>query len=134
MDIAIQRRMLLLATLSASTIRSALSISRPTTTRIITMAASSKSSFRNPHNLPVKTCVVCNKPFTWRKKWERCWDEVTVCSKRCGAERRGAKRVVAVEGARDSADRDAEDNKRAAKLDRRLAKEERRARRTGQDG
>jgi hypothetical protein len=85
-------------------------------------------------NLPSKICVVCDRPFTWRKKWERCWDEVTVCSKRCGAERRGAKRVVAVEGARDSADRDAEDNKRAAKLDRRLAKEERRARRTGQDG
>ena len=88
-------RMLLLATLSASTIRSALSISRPTTTRIITMAASSKSSFRNPHNLPVKTCVVCNKPFTWRKKWERDWDEIQTCSQRCNSERKKSNRIVA---------------------------------------
>ena len=43
-------------------------------------------------NLPTKICVTCNRPFTWRKKWERCWDEVTTCSKRCNSERRrGAK-------------------------------------------
>jgi hypothetical protein len=24
--------------------------------------------------------VVCNKPFTWRKKWEKVWDEVKYCS------------------------------------------------------
>lgn len=40
-------------------------------------------------NLPEKICVVCNRPFTWRKKWERCWDEVTCCSKSCNAKRRG---------------------------------------------
>lgn len=39
-------------------------------------------------NLPTKVCVVCERPFTWRKKWERCWDEVTTCSKRCNTERR----------------------------------------------
>jgi hypothetical protein len=39
-------------------------------------------------NVPTKTCVVCLRPFTWRKKWERCWDEVTTCSKRCNNERR----------------------------------------------
>ena len=49
------------------------------------------AEFRNPHNLPVKTCVVCDRPFTWRKKWERCWDEVTTCSKSCNAQRRRAK-------------------------------------------
>jgi len=47
--------------------------------------------FRNPHNLPVKTCEVCNRPFTWRKKWERCWDEVRTCSNSCKAKRRGRK-------------------------------------------
>ena len=26
-------------------------------------------------NLPTKICVICNRPFTWRKKWERVWDE-----------------------------------------------------------
>lgn len=50
------------------------------------------SSFRNPHNLPVKTCVVCERPFTWRKKWESNWDEITTCSKRCNAERKALKR------------------------------------------
>mmetsp|Transcript_21574 Transcript_21574/g.35587 ORF Transcript_21574/g.35587 Transcript_21574/m.35587 type:complete len:116 (+) Transcript_21574:114-461(+) len=39
-------------------------------------------------NLPEKICVVCNRPFTWRKKWERSWDEVTCCSKSCNAKRR----------------------------------------------
>jgi hypothetical protein len=43
-------------------------------------------------NLPSKVCVVCNRPFTWRKKWERCWDEVTTCSKRCNSERRSLNR------------------------------------------
>lgn len=39
-----------------------------------------------PHkkeNLPTKTCPTCNRPFTWRKKWEKNWDEVKYCSKRC---------------------------------------------------
>jgi len=30
-----------------------------------------------------KTCVVCNRPFTWRKKWEKVWDEVKYCSDKC---------------------------------------------------
>ena len=39
-------------------------------------------------HLPSKVCVVCNRPFTWRKKWERCWEEVTTCSKSCNSKRR----------------------------------------------
>lgn len=31
----------------------------------------------------VKTCCSCGRDFTWRKKWERCWDEVKYCSKSC---------------------------------------------------
>ncbi|WP_206741419.1 DUF2256 domain-containing protein [Hyphomonas chukchiensis] len=34
-------------------------------------------------DLPQKTCVVCNRPFSWRKKWERCWSEVKYCSDKC---------------------------------------------------
>ncbi|MCX2477696.1 DUF2256 domain-containing protein [Pedobacter sp. MC2016-15] len=34
-------------------------------------------------NLPSKICPVCNRPFTWRKKWEKNWDEVRYCSKKC---------------------------------------------------
>ena len=30
-----------------------------------------------------KTCPVCEKPFSWRKKWEKNWEEVKYCSERC---------------------------------------------------
>lgn len=33
--------------------------------------------------LPSKTCVTCGRPFAWRKKWEKVWDEVKYCSDRC---------------------------------------------------
>ena len=49
-------------------------------------------------NLPQKVCIVCNRPFTWRKKWERCWDEVSTCSKSCNAKRRAAKHDADSEG------------------------------------
>jgi hypothetical protein len=38
-------------------------------------------------DLPQKTCVVCQRPFTWRKKWEKVWDEVKYCSDRCRSTR-----------------------------------------------
>ena len=37
--------------------------------------------------LPEKICVVCSRGFAWRKKWEKVWDEVKYCSKRCRGER-----------------------------------------------
>ncbi|AEA98182.1 MULTISPECIES: DUF2256 domain-containing protein [Alteromonas] len=36
-------------------------------------------------NLPSKICPVCDRPFTWRKKWERDWENVKYCSKRCAS-------------------------------------------------
>ncbi|MEC8373826.1 MAG: DUF2256 domain-containing protein [Pseudomonadota bacterium] len=36
-------------------------------------------------NLPTKVCPVCDRPFTWRKKWERDWENVKYCSKRCAS-------------------------------------------------
>ncbi|MEN8965141.1 MAG: DUF2256 domain-containing protein [Polaribacter sp.] len=42
-------------------------------------------------HLPEKICVVCNRPFTWRKKWEKNWEEVKYCSKKC----RGNKKIQA---------------------------------------
>lgn len=38
-------------------------------------------------DLPQKTCASCGRPFVWRKKWERVWDEVRYCSERCKRER-----------------------------------------------
>ncbi|HCV86602.1 MAG TPA: DUF2256 domain-containing protein [Deltaproteobacteria bacterium] len=34
-------------------------------------------------NLPQKICPVCQRPFTWRRKWARDWDQVRYCSERC---------------------------------------------------
>ncbi|MBN7820320.1 DUF2256 domain-containing protein [Bowmanella yangjiangensis] len=34
-------------------------------------------------NLPSKVCMQCQRPFSWRKKWQKNWDEVRFCSKRC---------------------------------------------------
>ena len=34
-------------------------------------------------DLPTKICIVCKRPFAWRKKWEKVWEQVKYCSKRC---------------------------------------------------
>jgi hypothetical protein len=34
-------------------------------------------------NLPTKRCPVCDRDFTWRKKWQRDWERVKYCSKAC---------------------------------------------------
>ena len=34
-------------------------------------------------NLPSKVCIICQRPFSWRKKWEKVWDEVKFCSDKC---------------------------------------------------
>jgi hypothetical protein len=38
---------------------------------------------RQKADLPSKTCLTCNRPFVWRKKWARDWDNVKYCSDRC---------------------------------------------------
>jgi hypothetical protein len=38
---------------------------------------------RRKSDLPTKVCAVCGRPFTWRKKWEKVWDEVRYCSQAC---------------------------------------------------
>lgn len=34
-------------------------------------------------DLPQKICEICKKPFAWRKKWSKNWEEVKYCSERC---------------------------------------------------
>lgn len=34
-------------------------------------------------HLPSKICVSCNRPFAWRKKWEKDWEQVKYCSTKC---------------------------------------------------
>ncbi len=40
----------------------------------------------NKSYLPQKPCAVCGRNMSWRKAWERCWDEVRYCSDRCRAQ------------------------------------------------
>ena len=34
-------------------------------------------------DLPTKLCTTCGRPFTWRKKWARDWEQVRYCSDAC---------------------------------------------------
>jgi hypothetical protein len=39
-------------------------------------------------HLPSKICPVCRRPFSWRKRWARDWEQVVYCSERCRRNRR----------------------------------------------
>jgi hypothetical protein len=41
---------------------------------------------RKKANLPQKMCAACGRPFAWRKKWAKDWDDVKTCSDRCKSE------------------------------------------------
>ncbi|NCX96245.1 MAG: DUF2256 domain-containing protein [Chitinophagia bacterium] len=41
-------------------------------------------------HLPHKVCLRCNRLFTWRKKWEKDWDNVKYCSDRCRSSKKAA--------------------------------------------
>ena len=56
-------------------------------------------------NLPTKVCVVCSRPFTWRKKWEKCWDEVTCCSDSCKRKRKSERKANKADDAETKAAR-----------------------------
>lgn len=47
---------------------------------------------RRKAELPQKPCLACGRPFAWRKKWARVWDEVRYCSDRCRHAAKGASR------------------------------------------
>ncbi|WP_348672198.1 DUF2256 domain-containing protein [uncultured Abyssibacter sp.] len=44
---------------------------------------------RKPH-LPSKHCPVCNRAFSWRKRWARDWERVIYCSRRCRGQKHHA--------------------------------------------
>ncbi|MEM9255152.1 MAG: DUF2256 domain-containing protein [Pseudomonadota bacterium] len=37
----------------------------------------------NKSDRPTKVCPVCDRPFQWRRKWQRDWATVRYCSERC---------------------------------------------------
>ena len=40
--------------------------------------------------LPEKICAACGRPFAWRRKWARDWEQVRYCSDACREGRYGA--------------------------------------------
>ncbi|MCH9748964.1 MAG: DUF2256 domain-containing protein [Alphaproteobacteria bacterium] len=38
---------------------------------------------RKKIDFPQKICVTCGRPFRWRKKWAKVWENVKYCSERC---------------------------------------------------
>ncbi|MDZ7871256.1 MAG: DUF2256 domain-containing protein [Rheinheimera sp.] len=52
----------------------------------------SSGAIQLPHHklaLPEKICPVCQRPFSWRKKWQRNWAMVKYCSERCRRHNKG---------------------------------------------
>ena len=43
-------------------------------------------------DLPSKDCAVCGRPFAWRKKWARDWENVRYCSDACRAKGKAAEK------------------------------------------
>lgn len=55
-------------------------------------------------DLPTRTCATCGRPFAWRKRWAKVWDEVKYCSDACRVRRpRGTGVAVGVGGAAGAA-------------------------------
>ncbi|WP_250955762.1 DUF2256 domain-containing protein [Rhizobium sp. CG5] len=44
-------------------------------------------------DLPSKACAQCNRPFAWRKKWEKTWHEVRFCSDRCRSDSKSTRKA-----------------------------------------
>jgi hypothetical protein len=40
--------------------------------------------------LPAKICPACGRPFSWRRKWAKDWEQVKFCSDACRTGRRAA--------------------------------------------
>ncbi len=54
---------------------------------------------RRKGDLPSKPCLACGRPFDWRRKWAKVWDEVKFCSDRCRVDaRKSASTKASVSG------------------------------------
>jgi hypothetical protein len=43
-------------------------------------------------DLPVKVCLACGRPFSWRRKWKTEWKDVKYCSKKCRSNKQAIER------------------------------------------
>jgi hypothetical protein len=53
----------------------------------VAVQESSLAKMQKKAELPQKTCASCGRPFAWRKKWAKVWEDVKYCSDRCRAAR-----------------------------------------------
>ena len=44
----------------------------------------------HPSGSRTKVCASCGRTITWRKKWERNWEQIRYCSERCRKHKVGA--------------------------------------------
>lgn len=44
-------------------------------------------------HLPEKICLTCQRPFAWRKKWEKVWSDVKYCGEKCRRNKRTANAI-----------------------------------------
>ena len=49
-----------------------------------------KNDAMKKRDLPTKICWVCQRPFAWRRKWAKVWDEVKYCSDACRTRKKAA--------------------------------------------
>jgi len=54
------------------------------------MSNDSEMRGRKKADLPSKPCLYCARPFTWRKKWARDWEQVKYCSDKCRMSAKGS--------------------------------------------
>jgi hypothetical protein len=52
------------------------------------------AGMRKKADLPTKPCASCGRPFTWRRKWQKTWDEIRFCSTACRTGTRDAARKL----------------------------------------
>jgi hypothetical protein len=53
--------------------------------------------------LPQKDCAACGRPFAWRKKWARDWENVRFCSDACRDGRYARARAAKASGEKGGA-------------------------------
>ena len=53
--------------------------------------SNNKSTAVKKSDLPEKPCLACGRPFAWRKKWEKDWENVKFCSDKCRSDHKTRK-------------------------------------------
>jgi hypothetical protein len=58
---------------------------------------------QRPASQATKTCAVCGRTITWRRKWERDWENVKYCSDKCRGHKPSADIATDIDAALEDA-------------------------------